>query len=62
MRLECPLNWNGDEVDELGCDEPSDHGTDKYGDQRIDDALAQFNEVLEKRHLAPALIGCGRCC
>ena len=62
MRLERHLNWDGDEADKFGCDEPSDHGANKHSNQRIDNAFAKLYKMFEKRHLAATLIGCGRSC
>src|SRR5262249_40033927 len=45
------LDWDGNDFDEVGSGEPAYGGTDAGGDQRIDDALAELDEMLKKSHL-----------
>src|SRR5260221_7354176 len=51
MRGQCLLNRDSNEVDELRCHKPSYPGANKDSDERVDDAFAQLDEMLEERHL-----------
>ena len=42
---------------EIGCHKPPDARANADGDKRVDDALAQLDEVLEKCHLSAGLRG-----
>jgi len=47
------------QVDEMRRDDPANGGADDNGSEGVDDALAQLNQVLEKRHLSAGLfLGC----